>query len=240
MPRIARVSPGGMLFHVLNRGVGRMRIFRAEKDYEAFHRVVEQTLQVAPIRICVYCWLPNHWHFVLWPEHDGDLSRFMQRMANMHTQRWQRAKLRIGYGHLYQGRFKSFPIESDEHFYSVVRFILSSMRRPDPIKTPLLFCRHPGPRALTVAPSVRLSAGLLEGSGGSAVSRQVVGDNRQTTEENLLIPEFFSSTFAPLHTPSLMCRCRNRRGGDGEPAFPSWCPGRKGTWGKRSSYETTM
>lgn len=125
-------------------------------------------------------------------------------------------------------------------FYSVVRFILSSMRRPDPIKTPLLFCRHPGPRALTVAPSVRLSAGLLEGSGGSAVSRQVVGDNRQTTEENLLIPEFFSSTFAPLHTPSLTCCYRNRRGGDGEPAFPSWCSGRKGTWGKRSSYETTM
>jgi len=41
----------------------------------------------------------------------------------MHTQRWQRAKLRVGYGHLYQGRFKSFPIESDEHFYSVVRYV---------------------------------------------------------------------------------------------------------------------
>lgn len=41
----------------------------------------------------------------------------------MHTQRWQRAKLRVGYGHLYQGRFKSFPIESDEHFYCVVRYV---------------------------------------------------------------------------------------------------------------------
>jgi REP element-mobilizing transposase RayT len=57
-----------MLFHVLNRGVGRMQIFRAEKDYDAFHRLVEQTLRVAPIRICAYCWMPNHWHFVLWPE----------------------------------------------------------------------------------------------------------------------------------------------------------------------------
>ncbi len=46
------------------------------------------------MRICAYCWLPNHWHFVAWPEHDGDLSRFMQRMTNMHTQRWQRAKCR--------------------------------------------------------------------------------------------------------------------------------------------------
>jgi putative transposase len=47
----------------------------------------------------------------------------MQRMANMHTQRWQRAKLRVGYGHLYQGRFKSFPIESDDHFYCVLRYV---------------------------------------------------------------------------------------------------------------------
>jgi putative transposase len=67
--------------------------------------------------------MPNHWHFVLWPQRDGDLSRFMQRMANMHTQRWQQAKLRLGYGHLYQGRFKSFPIENDEHFYCVVRYV---------------------------------------------------------------------------------------------------------------------
>ena len=123
MPRTARVAPGGILFHVLNRGVGRMQIFRAEKDYEAFQQVVEQTLRVAPVRICAYCWMPNHWHFVLWPERDGDLSRFMQRMANMHTQRWQRAKLCVGYGHLYQGRFKSFPIEGDEHFYCVVRYV---------------------------------------------------------------------------------------------------------------------
>ena len=112
-----------MLFHVLNRGVGRMRLFRTEKDYQAFARVVEETLRVAPIRVCAYCWMPNHWHFILWPERDGDLSGFMQRMTNMHTQRWQQAKRRVGYGHLYQGRFKSFPIESDEHFYSVVRYV---------------------------------------------------------------------------------------------------------------------
>jgi putative transposase len=100
-----------------------MQIFQAEEDFDAFRRVVEETLRIAPIRICVYCWMPNHWHFVLWPRGDGDLSKFMQRMANMHTQRWQRAKLRVGHGHLYQGRFKSFPIETDEHFYSVVRYV---------------------------------------------------------------------------------------------------------------------
>ena len=59
MPRIAGVSPGGMLFHVLNRGVGRIQIFRAEEDYDAFHRLVEQARRVAPIRIRAYCWVPN-------------------------------------------------------------------------------------------------------------------------------------------------------------------------------------
>jgi len=126
-----------MLFHVLNRGVGRMQIFRTEEDYDAFQRVIEETLRVAPIRVCAYCWMPNHWHFVLWPERDGDLSTFMQRMANMHTQRWQRAKLRVGYGHLYQGRFKSFPIENDEHFYCVARYVeRNALRAEWPLPEP--------------------------------------------------------------------------------------------------------
>jgi putative transposase len=123
MPRIARVAPGGMVYHVLNRGVGRMRLFRDDADYAAWERVIEETLQLTPMRICAYCWMPNHWHLVLWPQRDGQLSTFMQRMTNRHTQRWQRAKRRVGYGHLYQGRFKSFPIESDEHFYAVVRYV---------------------------------------------------------------------------------------------------------------------
>ncbi len=50
--------------------------FRAKKDYNAFQRVVEETLRVAPIRIGAYCWLSEHWHFLSWPEKDGDLSRF--------------------------------------------------------------------------------------------------------------------------------------------------------------------
>ena len=123
MPRIAGVAPGGMVYHVLNRGVGRMRLFVTDADYAAWERVILETLALSPMRICAYCWMPNHWHLVLWPEKDGQLSTFMQRVTNRHTQRWQRAKRRVGYGHLYQGRFKSFPVESDDHFYSLVRYV---------------------------------------------------------------------------------------------------------------------
>ena len=83
-----------MAYHVLNRGVGRMRLFLNDADYAAWERVIEETLELAPMRICGFCWMPNHWHMVLWPQKDGQLSTFMQRMTNRHTHRWQRAKRR--------------------------------------------------------------------------------------------------------------------------------------------------
>lgn len=62
-----------MVFHVLNRGVGRRNLFDKDADFLAFERVIEETLRVRPMRICAYCLMSNHWHLVLWPEHDGDL-----------------------------------------------------------------------------------------------------------------------------------------------------------------------
>jgi putative transposase len=107
-----------------------MKVFSTDRDYLAFEETPSRkpskrpfgSIQ-CPMRILGYCWLPNHWHFVLWPEQDGELSPFLERLTNTHTQRWQRAKQMVGYGHVDQGRFKSFPIEADEHFYSVMRYV---------------------------------------------------------------------------------------------------------------------
>jgi putative transposase len=112
-----------MIFHVLNRGVGRMRLFLTDADFAAFERIVAKTLETRPMRIVAYCLLSNHWHLVLWPEHDGDLGAFMQKLTITHARNWQEHRHRVGYGHLYQGRYKSFPVESDEHFYQVVRYV---------------------------------------------------------------------------------------------------------------------
>ncbi len=123
MPRTSRVAPGGMVFHVLNRGVGRMRLFHSDSDYAAFENILQEVLIVQPMRVCSYCLLPNHWHFVLWPKNDGDLAEFMQRLSVTHVTRWQRHKKRVGYGHVYQGRFKSFPVSTDEYFFQVARYV---------------------------------------------------------------------------------------------------------------------
>jgi len=123
MPRTGRIAPGGFVFHVLNRGVGKTRLFRSQKDYQAFQRCLIQTLDNTPMRILDYCVMPNHWHLLLWPEKDGELAEFMMRLTNMHVRRWLTAHNQVGSGHLYQGRYKSFATQDDDHLTTVARYI---------------------------------------------------------------------------------------------------------------------
>ena len=76
MARKARVVPGGWVYHVLNRSVGRMRMLRTQKDFAAFDRVILQAHERCPLRILSYCLMGNHWHFIAWPREDGQLTEF--------------------------------------------------------------------------------------------------------------------------------------------------------------------
>ena len=82
-----------------------------------------ETHQRQPLRILSYCVLSNHWHFVIWPEQDGQVTAFFRRLAHTHAMRWRVSHRTVGYGHLYQGRFKSFPVQSDDHLLSLLRYV---------------------------------------------------------------------------------------------------------------------
>ncbi|MGA2442100.1 MAG: transposase [Tepidisphaeraceae bacterium] len=123
MPRTARNAPGGLVYHVLNRANGRLRLFKNADDFLAFERVLVLAHRRAPIRILDWCLMSNHWHLVLWPREDGELSAFMRWLTLTHAQRWKHSHAAVGHGHLYQGRFKSFPIEQDEHLLTVLRYV---------------------------------------------------------------------------------------------------------------------
>lgn len=112
-----------MLYHVLNRANGRARIFRTSRDYRAFEEVILEARQRVEMRILAYIVMPNHWHFILWPHNDGDLTEFVGWLSLTHTQRLHAFRGTTGSGHVYQGRFKSFPIQVDSHFLSVCRYI---------------------------------------------------------------------------------------------------------------------
>ena len=86
------------------------------------------------MRICAYALMPNHFHLVLWPRKDGDLSRFMQWLTMTHTQRWHAHRHSAGHGHLYQSRFKSFPIQANPHFLSVCRYVERNALRAKLVK----------------------------------------------------------------------------------------------------------
>jgi putative transposase len=129
MPRIARVALGGLVFHVLNRGVARMQLFEKPADYQAFEQVLRETLDESSMRICAYTVMPNHWHLLLWPECDGELAKFMQRLTITHVRRWRQHRGNAGLGHVYQGRYTSFPVESDEHFWAVARHVERNPQR---------------------------------------------------------------------------------------------------------------
>jgi putative transposase len=86
---------------VLNRAVGRLRIFAKERDFEAFEEVISQAKERLPMRVLAWTVLSNHWHLVLWPRRDGDLSEFMRWLTVTHTQRWRAAHRTAGSGPLY-------------------------------------------------------------------------------------------------------------------------------------------
>jgi putative transposase len=123
MGRPRRAAEGGYVYHVLNRANARMTIFEGEEDFAAFEMVLSQAVERSETRLLAYCLMPNHWHLVVWPREDGELSRFVGWLTLTHTQRWHAHRHSTGSGHVYQGRFKSFPIQEDEHLYTVARYV---------------------------------------------------------------------------------------------------------------------
>jgi len=123
MPRTARIAPGGIIFHVINRGNARGDIFRKEGDFAAFETILFEAVTRYRVRVLGYCLMHNHWHLVLWPQKDGELGRFMQWLTVTHVRRWHEHRGTGGSGHLYQGTYRSFPIQADEHFLMALRYV---------------------------------------------------------------------------------------------------------------------
>ena len=108
---------------MLNRGNARRTIFEKDADYAAFERILAEAQARVPMRILAWCLMPNHWHLVLWPHSDGALPQYMRLVALTHTHRWHARRATAGTGHLYQGRYKAFPVQEDGHLLVVCRYV---------------------------------------------------------------------------------------------------------------------
>jgi putative transposase len=109
MPRRVRLAMGGYVYHVLNRAGGRATLFAKATDYEAFVRVLSEALDWVDTRLLAYCVMSNHWHLVVWPQRDGDLSEFMRWLTLTHTQRWHANHFTQGTGPPLPGPLQGVP-----------------------------------------------------------------------------------------------------------------------------------
>ncbi len=121
IPRPRRAAEGGLIYHALNRANARLAIFDNDDDYAAFEQVLQQAVARFDVRLLSYCLMPNHFRLPLWPREDGDLSTFMRWLTMTHTRRSHAHHGTAGTGQLYQGRYKSFPVQPDEHLLTVCR-----------------------------------------------------------------------------------------------------------------------
>ena len=123
MPRNRRVSPDGFVQHVVNRGDHRETIFHKPPDFRAFLAVIAECAYRIPMRILAYCIMRNHFHLVLWPYEGKDLPAFMQRLMNMHINRYLRHYQPSSRGHIYQGRYANPLVETGSALLRVIRYV---------------------------------------------------------------------------------------------------------------------
>ncbi|MFO1393275.1 MAG: transposase [Steroidobacteraceae bacterium] len=121
MPRPRRHLLAGGYYHLINRGNNRSLVFRRPGDYRSFLALVDQAQQRVRLQILAFCLMPSHFHLVVSPRRQEDVSQWMHWLTTTHA---HRQHLRYGTsGCVWQGRFKSFQITTDGHLLTVMRYV---------------------------------------------------------------------------------------------------------------------
>lgn len=129
MPRPRRHGLEHRVLHVVNRGNDRRLLFANDAQYQRFFELMAHTRAAVPLRILAYALMPNHWHLVVWPQSQRELSRFLQRLTGMHAARVRISTETVGEGHIYQGRFRPVVVTGPDHYVRVVRYVEANPRR---------------------------------------------------------------------------------------------------------------
>lgn len=121
MPRIARALADNCCYHIINRGNGRQQVFHKDGDYRAFVDLMQQAREKFAVRIHAWCLMPNHFHLLVQPEQADQLNKCMQWLMTSHVRRYHSHYKTSG--HVWQGRYKSFIVQDDDHLLTVARYI---------------------------------------------------------------------------------------------------------------------
>ena len=108
---------------MLNRGNHRQPLFHGADDYAEFVALVAEAQSRFEVDLWGYCLMGNHWHLVAEVRQMQELSGWMHWLSTRHVRLFHRGRPQLGGGHIYQGRYKSFPIQDEAHLYDVLRYV---------------------------------------------------------------------------------------------------------------------
>ena len=120
MPRDQRQRSESGIYHIVMRGINRAVIFKDEEDYSVFLRYVEKAKAEAKFQLYAYCLMSNHIHLLL-KEGEEELGIAFRRIGAGFVGWYNRKYERCG--HLFQDRFRSEPVESEQYLFTVLRYI---------------------------------------------------------------------------------------------------------------------
>jgi len=121
MPRAIRLQEAGLVHHVVCRGNDKQDIFKFPQDYKAYLALLDEARRKYPIKIYNYVLMSNHLHILLEPCEEGSLSRVMEEVSKGYAKHFNKEYGRSG--HVFQGRFKSFLIQTEKYFFACSRYI---------------------------------------------------------------------------------------------------------------------
>ena len=126
MPRKPRILEPGIVYHIFNRRTDRQRLFPSPKAFDDFMRLMAEGRERYNVRICAYCIMVSHWHQAIWIRDDDGAaseSRYLRWLSGRHAVRFRCASGTRGDGHVYQDRYKSVAVRSEQHYLTLVRYI---------------------------------------------------------------------------------------------------------------------
>ncbi|MDY3927837.1 MAG: transposase [Clostridia bacterium] len=130
MPRQARKKNKSNIYHIMLRGINRQIIFEVSADYTKFIETLDRYKAISGYKVFAYCLMSNHIHMLIKADKE-EPDLIMKRISCSYVY-WYNSKYYRS-GHLFQDRFRSEPVETDEYFLTVLRYI-----HQNPIKAKLV------------------------------------------------------------------------------------------------------
>ncbi|MGB8957557.1 MAG: transposase [Candidatus Aminicenantales bacterium] len=127
MPRTARELLDDGYFHIYNRGNDRQGVFHSRLDYLVFIGLMREAKSRFPLSLLGFCLMPNHFHFIIHAKCADNIRAFVHWTMTCYTRHYQTSYETSG--HLWQGRFKSLPIDREEYLIIAFRYVEGNPKR---------------------------------------------------------------------------------------------------------------